>query len=85
MQILINDTEYTEIQLDDFSINPTTGQWYADVTVTIFDHFGLDKFDALTYQDNHSGFADWWLLHHTRGFVPFQTKIIIRKRIIGHS
>lgn len=85
LQILINDTEYTEIQLDDFSINSTTGQWYADVTVTVFDHFGLDKHDALTYQNNHSGFADWWLLQQTRGFVPFQTKVIVRKRVSGHS
>jgi hypothetical protein len=83
LQILINDTEYTEIELDNFSIDPITKKWEAEVTVTIYDHFGLDKHDALTYQNNHSGFADWWLLQQTRGFVPFQTKVIVHKRILG--
>jgi hypothetical protein len=80
---LINDTEYTEIQLDKFQLYPS-GEWAAEVTVFINDHFGLDKNDAVTYHPYHKGFADWWLLQHTRGYVPFKTQIVIRKRIIGH-
>ncbi len=83
LQILINDTEYSEISLDGFYLF-TNGKWEADVTVVVYDHFGLDKLDALTYQNKHDGFASWWLLQHTRGFVPYNTKITVRKRISGH-
>jgi len=82
LQILMNDTEFTEIELDSFRLD-AFGNWEADVTVTVNDHFGLDKNDALTYQFKHPGFADWWLLQHTRGFVPFKTKAVIRKTIKG--
>jgi hypothetical protein len=84
LQILVNDTEYTEITLNNFSINATTGAWYAEITITIHDHFGLDKNDALTYQGSHQGFAAWWLLQHTRDYVPFETIITINKSISGH-
>jgi hypothetical protein len=57
--------------------------WTADIEVTIYDNFGLDKHDALTYQGNHDGFAAWWLLQHTRGHKPFQTKFVIKSRING--
>lgn len=83
LQILINDTEYTEIKLLNFQINPATLEWVADVDVVIYDHFGLDKHDALAYQDAHSGFASWWLLQHTRGYKPFETKVTVRKRLYG--
>lgn len=82
LQIIINDTEETEIQLDRFEIFPS-GDWEADVTVTIYDHFGLDKHDALEYQGWHLGFADWWLLQHKYNYVPFKTKITVRKMIKG--
>jgi len=82
LQVLINDTEYTEIELENFNLDPT-GAWYADVLVTVHDHFGLDKHDALTYQDQHLGFAAWWLLQHTRGYRPFETIIHVKKRILG--
>lgn len=80
LMILINDTEYSEIQLDRFYISPT-GLWNADVTVTIMDHFGLDRHDARKYQYDHTGFADWWLLQHDRGYVPYQTKVTVRMNI----
>ena len=82
-QILINDTELTEIQLDGFELSPTR-TWEAYFTFTIYDHFGLDKNDALSYQGYNQGFADWWLLQHKRGFVPFITKIVVRKKISGN-
>jgi hypothetical protein len=81
LQILINDTEYSEIQFDNFTISGN--YWSGDVTVTIHDHFGLDKHDATTYQFWNLGFADWWLLQHTRGYMPFETIVHIRKNIRG--
>ena len=75
LQILINDTEETIIELTNFSINATTHIWTANLNITIKDHFGLDKIDALTYQNNHAGFAAWWILQHCRGYKPFETII----------
>jgi hypothetical protein len=83
LQILINDTEYTEIQLDNFTID-ITGNWQAEVTVTIHDHFGLDKHDALEYQAFHTGFPSWWILQHIRNYKPFDTTVKVRKLISGH-
>lgn len=84
LQILINDTEYTEIQLDHFVLDPSTGSWTANVTVIIHDHFGLDKSDALKYQTYRTGFAAWWLLQHTRDYTPFETVVTVKKSISGH-
>jgi Protein of unknown function (DUF3289) len=78
LQILVNDTESTEIQIDNFKVDPS-GDWNADITVIIFDHFGLDKADALKYQGDHLGFAAWWLLQYTRNHRPFETKIVVKK------
>jgi hypothetical protein len=80
LQILINDTEYTDIQLDNFEIDGF-GNWSADITITIHDHFGLDRNDALNYQQFHEGFPSWWLLQHTRDYIPFETIVIVRKKI----
>lgn len=80
LQILLNDTEFTEIQLDNYSID-ASGNWNAEETFTIHDHFGLDKNDALKYQGYHEGFASWWLLQHTRNYTPFETIVTVRKRI----
>lgn len=83
LTILLNDTEYTEIQLDNFSID-NLGNWSADVTVIIHDHFGLDKHDALEYQGWHDGFAAWWILQNTRDYVPFETIVTVRKNLKGN-
>ena len=83
LQILINDTELTEIQLDRYELSGTN-TWEADITVTVYDHFGLDKHDAVEYQSWHAGFAAWWVLQHKRGFVPFKTKVVFRKRLAGN-
>ncbi|MDB5132765.1 MAG: hypothetical protein JWR02_2514 [Mucilaginibacter sp.] len=82
LQILINDTEYTEIQIKDY--NYINGHWSATLDITIHDDFGLDKNDALTYQTflgANVGFADWWLLQHTRGYVPFETIVHLRASV----
>ena len=81
LQILINDTEETIIELTNFSINATTHKWTADLNITIKDHFGLDKNDALTYQNYHAGFAAWWILQHCRGYKPFETKISFKMQL----
>ncbi len=75
LQILINDTRSTELYLVDFSIHPTNHNWTARLNVIIHDNFGLDRNDALTYQDYHDGFAAWWILQHCRNFKPFRTKV----------
>ncbi|MDQ8003308.1 MAG: DUF3289 family protein [Pedobacter sp.] len=82
LQIAINDTEAHEIKLLNFK---TEGGvlWSADVEVTIIDHFGLDKADALKYQAKHRGFAAWWLLQHTRAYKPFVTKVVIKSSVGG--
>lgn len=82
LQIAINDTEAHEIRLINFRKEGGV-LWYADIEVTIFDNFGLDKNDALMYQGKHAGFAAWWLLQHTKGFKPFVTKIVIKSSIEG--
>ena len=81
LQILVNDTEETIIELTNFSINTTTHKWTADLNITIKDHFGLDKNDALTYQNYHAGFAAWWILQHCRGYKPFETKISFKMQL----
>ena len=83
LQILINDTEQTNIQLDVFN-PPVNGHWSAVVTITITDHFGLDKHDALTYQGNNLGFPDWWLLQHDRDYKPFITVVRLRVTLSGN-
>lgn len=82
LQILINDTEFTQVKLNDFQLS-NDGQWSAIVTVEMYDHFGLDKNDALKYQFYHGGFAAWWALQHTKGFAPFTTKVVFQKKISG--
>lgn len=61
-----------------------TGKLFFHVT----DHFGLDKKDALLYQGivpfGHNGFAAWWRLQHTRGYVPFTTSIKVVATISGN-
>lgn len=80
LKILINDTECTEVKLLGFQQGSGT-KWEADIQITIIDHFGLDKHDALKYQGTHGGFAAWWVLQHMRGYQPFKTKITITKRL----
>lgn len=82
LTILINDTEKTDVNLESYSIS--NGHWVANVLITIADHFGLDKHDALKYQSIDSGFAAWWTLQHDRNYKPFETKIRIRAQIEGN-
>jgi hypothetical protein len=83
LQILINDTEETEIKLLAYKTDLTTQTWIADVEVVILDHFGLDRHDALAFQGEDRGFAAWWVLQHRRNYPPFITKIIVRNRLTG--
>lgn len=81
LQILLNDTESAEIELRDFTIDLVTGKWTADVRVIIRDHFGLDKNDAVRFQDYSNGFPAWWLLQHVRGYIPFETIVELNFRL----
>lgn len=82
LQILIHDTEYSEIKLLNYNIN-SLNEWYADIEVTIHDHFGVDENDAVTYQRKFLGFAAWWVLQHKRAYKPFETIIKVKTRING--
>ncbi len=84
LQILINDTEETIIELTGFSIDPITHKWTANLNITIKDHFGLDKNDAITYQNKHVGFAAWWILQHCRGFKPFETQVKFKMNLVSN-
>lgn len=84
LTILINDTENTEIRLEKFETISGSNKFFATVEITIIDHFGVDKNDALGKEYIHSGFTAWWLLQHKRGKVPFITKVVVRKTIIGY-
>ena len=75
LQILLNDTEETKIELTSFRIDNITHKWTACINLVIYDHFGLDKKDALMYQNYNAGFAAWWILQHCRGYKPFITKV----------
>lgn len=79
LQILINDTNYTEIKIVDY--NYLNGHWSATIDIIVHDNFGLDKNDALVYQEKHDGFAAWWLLQHKRGYVSFETTVHLRHSI----
>ncbi len=63
LQILVNDTEKTDIHLKNYTIDAASGNWEADLIIEITDHFGLDKNDALAYQNKHGGF--WSLVDFT--------------------
>jgi hypothetical protein len=91
LKILLNDTEKTEIYLHSFSITKSK-KWHATVSMTIGDHFGLDKHDVLKYQDYLylnkggaplDGFPSWWLLQHTRNYIPFETIINVKAELNG--
>lgn len=47
LTILLNDTEKTEIRLESYQLLPNNN-WRAVVEVTIYDHFGLDRNDAIS-------------------------------------
>ena len=82
LTILLNDTEHTKIELLNFSLL-SNGIWEADFQVTILDHFGLDRNDAVSKQHISDGFPAWWVLQHRRAKVPFITKVIVKKRLTG--
>lgn len=80
LQILVNDTEYSEIYLESFT-PISNNKWTAIIQLEVLDHFGLDLHDAQTYQHWHDGFPAWWILQHVRNYRPFKTKISVRFRM----
>lgn len=54
LMITVNDTESTDIEFDQSDYQYLgNGKWVITVTITIHDHFGLDKHDALKFQGDH--------------------------------
>jgi hypothetical protein len=86
-QILINDTETTDIYIvpGSYAYDSQSKEWDARFIFVVTDHFGLDTPDVLKYQMKvlGSGFAAWWRLQHTRGYKPFRTRIIVDAVIKG--
>lgn len=80
LTILLNDTEQSTIRLESYS--RTGNKMNIVVEVTIKDHFGLDKHDAVSKDFFHHGFQSWWVLQHRKGFIPFNTKVTVRKTLI---
>ncbi|WP_343657849.1 DUF3289 family protein [Chryseobacterium sp.] len=80
LQILVNDTEYSEIYLESFT-PISNNKWTAIIQLEVLDHFGLDLHDAQAYQNWHDGFLAWWILQHVRNYRPFKTKISVRFRM----
>lgn len=83
LTILLNNTEQSTVRLESYNQLPSD-KFIAVVEVTIMDHFGLDKHDLISKLHIHDGFAACWILQHNRGYVPFQTKVISTKTIIGY-
>ncbi len=83
LQILMNDTEFTKIDINNYTCD-SDGNWKANLTVVIYDHFGMDKNDVLTNAAYHSGFSAWWILQHKKAKVPFITKATIKLKISGN-
>ncbi len=92
LQILMNDTEYTDIFLEPntYSYSSATKIWSAIIVVKIIDHFGLDTEDIYKFKDVEikglpvgDGFAAWYALQHNKGYVPFLTRVVTRCRISG--
>lgn len=94
LTILLNDTETTQLHIEDFQIiDAKKGKWEATLGVKIIDHFGLNREDVLKFQSfgtkfwpplvnpSGPGFSAWYLLQHLHGYKPFQTEIFIRARI----
>ncbi len=84
LTILMNNTETAEVwYMGNFNLDNNTKVWSADFYFEVTDHFGLDKHDAILYQDYHIGFAAWWALQHRRDYPPFRTKITIFATLKG--
>jgi RHS repeat-associated protein len=92
MGIIIDNCNYTSVSLNSFSIDGRTGMYTANITVHLIDAFGLDKGDVRRFQKNvlnifspslGEGFGAWWLLQHSRGYVPFTINMDIQKTISG--
>ena len=52
--------------------------WTGAFLIEVFDHFGLDNNDLISYQNTNifgKGFASWWLLQHKRDKKPFWTQM----------
>ena len=85
LQILVNDTEFTQVYLKQggYEFNAVTKEWSARLCFEVEDHFGLDRNDALVYQGYDNGFPAWWKLQHQRNQVPFHTRILVDATISG--
>jgi hypothetical protein len=74
MTILVNDAESTKIHAQ----SPSTKVRSGTFLIEVFDHFGLDNNDLISYQNTNifgKGFASWWLLQYQSDKIPFRTQM----------
>jgi|GEM_PF-5214601 len=83
--IMIHGTQKADFYLNNFTINPTTGAFYAEFTVNLFDDFGLELSDVTKFMKKRiigmfkvpdlDGLKAWYILQHQRGYKAFVTRI----------
>ena len=54
----------------------------AKLSITVYDHFGLDRNDVVKF-GLLAGFRAWYLLQQVRGYRPFVTKLELDERVEG--
>lgn len=91
LRIMLNDTEYSEIFIQNYTYNPITQEWVGTFYIEVFDHFGLDDLDLKSYQNSWpsvvgGGFASWWILQHKKNkATPFRTKMKFLVELKGNK
>jgi uncharacterized protein (TIGR03034 family) len=76
LTIAINDIWAYTVYLNKYE-STGSNSYKAEVHITIFDHFGLDKNDIGIEKpaSRFEGFFAWFILQHVYGYEPFVTKI----------
>ncbi len=83
LAITIDAFNFTEITLTGFAIDKS-GNYSAALSFYMEDAFGLDRNDVFSKGFIHPGFESWWLLQHTRGYLPFKTIVQLSTNISGN-
>lgn len=83
LAITIDAFNYTQITLNNFTLD-NKGNYKGSISLYMEDAFGLDKNDVSTKGWIHPGFEAWWLLQHTRGYIPLKTIVQISTTIFGN-
>jgi RHS repeat-associated protein len=73
----VNDVWSYKVEV--ISYKQISGQFEAEIKITLYDHFGLDTPDMeKIYKNMYPEFSAWFILQHVRGFKPFITVMPIK-------